>query len=201
MDLHILFDWLQKVPALEEVYRLKQDFTLIWSASNREAAEAAYFDWREKIPAKFGFAFREILKAFDNWHREIFNYFDYKVTNAFTESTNNLVKTLQRTGRGYSFEVIRAKVLYKNFDYDSYIDKDNDDCNSSVSTDARGGDESADSALSKSSYPNKDIRLSRRVKRLRLARQSTDLLLKKVSAVKGPEDRLGYYYKLIAKDD
>lgn len=47
-----------------------------------------------------------------NWHDEIFAYFDQPVTNAYTESANNLIRVMQRLGRGYSFEVLRAKTLY-----------------------------------------------------------------------------------------
>lgn len=47
-----------------------------------------------------------------NWNDEIFAYFDQSVTNAYTESTNNLIRAMQRLGRGYSFEVLRAKMLY-----------------------------------------------------------------------------------------
>lgn len=39
-------------------------------------------------------------------------YFDHSpLTNAYTEALNGLVKTANRLGRGYSFEVLRAKVL------------------------------------------------------------------------------------------
>ncbi len=49
-----------------------------------------------------------------NWHDEIFAYFDQPVTNAYTESANNLIRA--RLGRSYSFEVLRATVsdLSKN---------------------------------------------------------------------------------------
>lgn len=47
-----------------------------------------------------------------NWRPEIFNYFVYPVTNAYTESANGVAKVLARMGRGYSFDAIRAKVLF-----------------------------------------------------------------------------------------
>lgn len=37
---------------------------------------------------------------------------DIPVTNAFTESINRLAKDRNREGRGYSFEVMRARMLY-----------------------------------------------------------------------------------------
>lgn len=37
---------------------------------------------------------------------------DVPVTNAYTESINRLAKDKNREGRGYSFEVMRARMLY-----------------------------------------------------------------------------------------
>ena len=34
------------------------------------------------------------------------------MTNAFTESLNSLIRFTNRMGRGYSFEVLRAKILF-----------------------------------------------------------------------------------------
>lgn len=34
------------------------------------------------------------------------------VTNAYTESLNSLIRVMNRLGRGYSFEALRAKVLF-----------------------------------------------------------------------------------------
>ncbi|WP_420883040.1 transposase [Trinickia caryophylli] len=39
-------------------------------------------------------------------------YFDHPVTNAYTESLNNLIRVMNRLGRGYSFEALRAKILF-----------------------------------------------------------------------------------------
>lgn len=47
-----------------------------------------------------------------NWHDEICTYFENPLTNAFTESTNSLTRVMNRMGRGYSFEIIRARMLY-----------------------------------------------------------------------------------------
>lgn len=48
------------------------------------------------------------------WRKYIFNYFDTEVkyTNAATEGLNSLIKHLNNEGRGYSFEVLRIKVLF-----------------------------------------------------------------------------------------
>lgn len=56
-------------------------------------------------------AFAELLSAMKNWREPIFNYFDHRVTNAYTEAMNGLIKIANRAGRGYSFEVLRARML------------------------------------------------------------------------------------------
>ena len=56
--------------------------------------------------------YQEVAKTGDNWKREIFNYFECTITNAYTESINNVIKSIEKAGKGYSYEVLRAKVLY-----------------------------------------------------------------------------------------
>ncbi|MFC7521386.1 transposase [Xanthomonas populi] len=57
-------------------------------------------------------AFRNLLRAWSNWRYYILNYFEHPVTNAYTESLNNLIRVMNRLGRGYSFEALRAKILF-----------------------------------------------------------------------------------------
>ncbi|MEQ1544912.1 transposase [Methyloglobulus sp.] len=56
--------------------------------------------------------FADLDREIDNWHKAVFNYFDHRVTNAYNESANNHIKPDARQGRGYSFEVLRTKVLF-----------------------------------------------------------------------------------------
>lgn len=56
--------------------------------------------------------FDPLIKAMGNWHDDIFAYFDHPITNAYTESLNNLIRVVNRVGRGYSFEALRAKILF-----------------------------------------------------------------------------------------
>lgn len=56
--------------------------------------------------------FRPLTTAWKNWHPEILAYFDHRVTNAYTESLDSLIRVMNRVGRGYSFEALRAKMLY-----------------------------------------------------------------------------------------
>lgn len=111
-DKFILDVWLKNVPLLARAYALKEELHEIFYLTNRTEAENRYKQWREFIKDDLLQGFAAMLVAGDNWHDEIFAYFDYGFTNAYTESLNGLTKLTNRMGRGYSFEVIRAKMLY-----------------------------------------------------------------------------------------
>ena len=53
-----------------------------------------------------------MIAAWKHWQQEILAYFDHPVTNAYTESLNSLIRATDRMGRGYSFAVLRAKMLW-----------------------------------------------------------------------------------------
>ncbi|HRC81758.1 MAG TPA: ISL3 family transposase [Sedimentibacter sp.] len=54
----------------------------------------------------------KLTTAIENWDKEVFMYFSHRVTNAYTESLNNLIRVINRIGRGYSFDALRAKLLF-----------------------------------------------------------------------------------------
>lgn len=108
--------WSHNFPDLTSVYNLKEEFLQIWNYMDRQNAEKAFDEWKDKIPNRLRNIFSEALTAFANWREEIFNYFDYPFTNAFTESTNNLIKMIGKQCRGASFETVRAKMLIRALD-------------------------------------------------------------------------------------
>lgn len=180
----ILLRWRRKLPILREMYRLKEEFVQIWQNSDRRKAEELYKYWKESIPPELEFAFEDILTAVGNWHQEIFNYFDYRVTNAFTESANNLIKSVQKRGRGCSFEIVRAKMLCQ-----VYLKSANQD-NDAITTDYQA-------------EQGRGVRKKKltRIKRLKLLRESGDLLIKKVRGLKTWQERLQPHLIYIDKDD
>jgi transposase len=110
----ILEAWLGSMPVLEKAYARKEEFYRIYEASCQQEAWERYFSWFSKITPELFDAFLPLLTAVENWGDEIFNYWalDKPVTNAFTEAKNGALKVCNRVGRGYSFPVIRAKVLF-----------------------------------------------------------------------------------------
>lgn len=113
--LFLLDLWLNKFPDLKSAYELKESFYRIWDCPDRYDATMAYRNWLDDLKRASTLvqtAFKDIQSAFSNWGDEIFNYFDNRVTNAYTESLNSIIRKLDQSGRGYSFDVLRAKLLF-----------------------------------------------------------------------------------------
>ena len=104
--------WTLNYPLLGEAYRLKETFYGIYDCQTPNEAYDAFGDWYKSIPHGLHGHFEPLTKAFQNWMPEILAYFEHPVTNAYTESLNNLIRVMNRLGRGYSFEALRAKILF-----------------------------------------------------------------------------------------
>ena len=78
------------------------------------AAQTGLDEWIATIPKGQKEVWSDLVRAVGNWREETMTYFetDMPVTNAYTESINRLAKDKNREGRGYSFEVMRARMLY-----------------------------------------------------------------------------------------
>lgn len=108
----LLSGWADNFPILKAAYELKESFFDIYRCQTRQEALLAYAAWRQHIPSELTEAFRPLTTAVENWQDEIFAYFDHRLTNAYTESLNSLIRLINRVGRGYSFESLRAKILF-----------------------------------------------------------------------------------------
>ncbi|GHY01216.1 ISL3 family transposase [Vibrio cholerae] len=104
--------WTEEYPTLMEVYNAKEAFLDMWDMPTRKEAEEYWENWKAVSTPSVRKYFKDAIRAVDNWHEPIFNWWDYPYTNAVTESLNNTIKGVFRNGRGYSFEVLRAKLLY-----------------------------------------------------------------------------------------
>jgi transposase len=114
--------WSTQHPDLGEAYRLKEQFFAIYHADGKAAARSHYERWSASIPPTLKGAFSPITTAWRSWSEPILAYFDHPVTNAYTESLNNLIEVIrnreanirsERQGprRGYSFDAIRAAIV------------------------------------------------------------------------------------------
>lgn len=103
---------LNEYPQFDVSYQLKEAFRNIYLyCKTREEAEQAYIEWTSACKDSNCTAYDSFIVTVANWHTEIFNYFDHRYTNAQTESLNNIIREIDRAGRGYTF----AKVLFRNY--------------------------------------------------------------------------------------
>lgn len=106
---------LETYPQFQTPYLLKEAFRNIYQfAETRAEAEKQYAEWVQANADEDCHAFDGFINTVANWHTEIFNYFDNRYTNAQTESLNNVIREVDRAGRGYTFPVLRAKILYRH---------------------------------------------------------------------------------------
>ncbi len=110
----IMETWTGAFPQLRAAYEHKERSYHIWGCTNRSDAEKALTAWIDDIPQGQQAVWKDLVSAVSGWREEMLAYFetDIPITNAFTESINRLAKDKNRDGRGYSFEVMRARMLY-----------------------------------------------------------------------------------------
>jgi len=99
-------------PELAAAYDLAEQFHDIYECKTRAEAEKAFEDWMKAIPPEFMSSYGEVAAMVNRHHQNIFNYFDFPITNAYTEAANGVMKLANRLGRGYTYEIIRARLLY-----------------------------------------------------------------------------------------
>lgn len=107
-----LAQWRKSCPELADAYDHKEKFFAIYDQRTVVEAKAAYEAWVNSLPLSISKAFRPLQTAVKNWETHIFGYFDSRFTNAYTECLNGIAKVTNRLGRGYSFDVIRFKLLF-----------------------------------------------------------------------------------------
>ena len=127
-EILLLSGWLNNYPELGIAYRLKEDFFKIYDAESRHEALSRFEQWEKAITHDVRDAFSDLIRAWRNWQPFILNYFDHPVTNAYTESLNNLIRIMNRLGRGYSFEALRAKILFAEGAFKKHLIKPKFEC-------------------------------------------------------------------------
>jgi transposase len=105
--------WLDNEPEVGQAYWLKERLFNIYSMPKDEAI-AAFDSFPDEVPASMKKEFNDLTRAMRNWRTEILNFFDYPITNGYTEAFNGVAKVMNREGRGYAFSNLRARLLVKN---------------------------------------------------------------------------------------
>ncbi len=112
-----LEEWKAVAPMLYEAYLIKEMFYEMWAIRDRRRVEREFRAWRRAIPSTLQKDFGKVLTDFRLWGNSIFNYFDYpEVSNGYTEGANSLIRQTNWTGRGYTLESIRAKMVHHKGD-------------------------------------------------------------------------------------
>lgn len=105
-----LNDWFKRFPALYDAYMVKETFRDIYAtAKTYSEAHKMFGDWLKAIPDIE--RFKTMKNTFFDRKSHILNYWSYHWTNAYTESVNNLIKKIEKAGRGYKFDVLRDRCI------------------------------------------------------------------------------------------
>lgn len=105
--------WQATFPKLGAAYTVKEAFFDLWDSPDCATAAERFKAWEYGIVDHDMLkAYQPLLTAWRNWEQEILAYFKHRETNAVTEALNGIARRIERDGRGYSFEVMRAKMLF-----------------------------------------------------------------------------------------
>ena len=104
---------LEQSETLTTAYWIKEMIRDMYKFTDKRQAYHWFYQIEKTIPDTKEFVeFRKLMKTYNACKDEMFNYFDARYTNAYTESVNNQIKKVEKQGAGYSFEVLRGKCLY-----------------------------------------------------------------------------------------
>jgi transposase len=105
--------WLAQFPDLRAAYETKERLSSLYEGQDRAEADRLLGECLRKIPSHLDNDFKALISIVKNWRPEILAYFENPFTNGFTEGVNAAIRQIDRQGRGYSFEILRARLLYK----------------------------------------------------------------------------------------
>jgi transposase len=111
--LALLEAWLANNPVLKDAWEAKEAFYDVWESKTILEAETAFLRVRDALPDSVKEEFGEpgFSGTIFRWWEHVFPFFEYRYTNAYTEASNGISKMINRAGRGYKFDQIRARVL------------------------------------------------------------------------------------------
>ena len=105
-----LNQWFNEFPDLYTAYMTKETFRDIYiTAKDRTEADSMFDEWLKTVPPYP--TFEPMRKTMTHRREHILNYWDAPYTNAYTESVNNLIKKIEKAGRGYKFDTLRERCM------------------------------------------------------------------------------------------
>lgn len=104
--------WLENIPRLKAAHAVKEGFYALYDIRDRKEADKALRAWEAGLTDEMRVAYKPLLTAIGNWRTEILAWWDHRITNAYTEAMNGIIKQINRRGRGYTFPILRARILH-----------------------------------------------------------------------------------------
>ncbi len=105
-----LDEWFLEFPKLYEAYMVKETFRDIYlTIADKDVASDMFDKWLKTVPEWSEFT--AMAGTMQSRKDHILNYWDYPWTNAYTESVNNIIKKIEKAGRGYKFDNLRERCL------------------------------------------------------------------------------------------
>ncbi len=105
-----LNEWSTSLKTVSDLYEFKEQFYDIWLVNDKHAASRRY--WTLQEATKQSENQKELFNKINTCASEIFNYFDlpFKIKNP--KKLINRIDEINRLGKGYSFEVLRARLMF-----------------------------------------------------------------------------------------
>lgn len=100
-------------PELKQAYELRNQFHTIFDQSTTKEQAAFHLkNWKAKVLKSHQEEWLPFLRTLKKWGDKILNFVESRVTNAATESLNNLIRYMKRISFGIpNFENMRLRVL------------------------------------------------------------------------------------------
>lgn len=104
--------WCQRFPELGAAYWAKERYYQMYEQDFTPAQAEAYFKaWMSNLRPEIAPIFKMNCGIQPIWRPAVFGYFEHRFTSGYVEAVNRVIDDIHRAGRGYSFEVIRGKLL------------------------------------------------------------------------------------------
>lgn len=104
----------QQHPVLGKAYWAKERYFDLYRCTSVDEAVTYYSNWMDTLDPEIRGVFEPGCSILDDIYPAVFGYFELPMpsfTNAYVEGVNRVLQDLNSVGRGYSFEMIRGKLL------------------------------------------------------------------------------------------
>ncbi len=93
-------------------YYLKEDLLHIWLQPNKELAKAALDEWIKKAKASGINVLMKFANTLAGYKSGILAYYDFRISSAALEGTNNKIKTMKKMAYGFrDLQFFKLKIM------------------------------------------------------------------------------------------